>query len=259
MIAIVITYYNREEQLIKTIETIRQTAHADYEIIVIDDASDEPLSIDGVTYVRIEPSEKKWNDVIVPFNIGILAALKLDPDIVIIQNAECYHVGDVLTYASNHVSDGTCISFACWSLSDGETNHWEEIGKDEKRRMTGRGTGWYNHPINARYFNFCNAYSRADMVSLNGFDERFKDGIGFADNDLVRRMMEMNLKILITDESNPFVVHQFHSRSWQLDPYGSGGWIDNEALLHQIEASEARSYRAQHILTENFDEYTNYP
>ena len=86
------------------------------------------------------------------------------------------------------------------------------------------------------------------------FDERFSDGVGFADNDLVRRMVQMKLKILITDEDKPFVVHQHHSRSWQLDLYKSGGAVGNNALFYHMRTIEAANYRAQHILTENFDE-----
>jgi len=259
MIAVVITHYNREAQLLKTIKTIQETACTDYRIIVVDDASDH---LPDVAHIRIEPEDKKWNDVVVPFNIGILAALRLtDSDIIIIQNAECYHFGDVLTYANDHVSDGTCVSFACWNLDNEYTDtdyNLLEIIKERQKDLT-YGTGWYNHPINARYLNFCNAYSRADMIALNGLDERFSDGVGCADNDLARRMLQMKLKILITDESKPFVVHQYHSRSWQEDLYESGGAVDNEALFYHMRTNEAKNYRAQHILTENFDEYINHP
>ena len=159
MIAVVMTYYDREPQVCKTLASLKQSAHNDFRVIVVDDASPIPLNYNGIDIVRIEPSEKKWKDVVVPFNIGILAALKLDPDIVIIQNAECYHFGDVLTYANDHVSDGTCVSFACWNLEGeyaGTDYNLLEIIKERQKDLT-YGTGWYNHPINARYLNFCNA------------------------------------------------------------------------------------------------------
>ena len=47
-IAIVMTYYDRWRQLQKTLETIAQTTHANYRIVLVDDASPEPISADSL-------------------------------------------------------------------------------------------------------------------------------------------------------------------------------------------------------------------
>ena len=63
MIAVVMTYYDREPQVCKTLASLKQSAHNDFRVIVVDDASPIPLNYNGIDIVRIEPSEKKWKDL----------------------------------------------------------------------------------------------------------------------------------------------------------------------------------------------------
>jgi len=270
-IAVVMTYYNREFQLRKTLETIGQTKHDDYCVVVVNDASDKPLmihmaddyGIEKALVVEIGKSYKTWKDV-VPFNIGLRDALVggcyLDtesnwwPDIVIIQNAECYHVGDVLMYADEHVTDDNFVSFACWSLSEEQTSTGKYdlndlISRDKERRARDHGTGWYNHPnVNPRYYHFCTAITADNMRKLNGLDERFMNGRGADDNDLVRRMRNLGLEVHATTEKMPFVVHQWHppSHIQELADHNNEVYCD-------IKTNEPHNYRAQHIITEDFD------
>ncbi len=249
-IAVVITHYNREKQLCKTLKSIYQTAHKLYHVVIVDDASLHPLEVSvPATVLRIEPSEKKWSGPVVPFNIGIAHALTLEPDIIIMQNAECYHVGDVLMYANDHVTDNRWVSFACWNLDNETDADYDIFDVIEKRRVSPNlcaGTGWYNHPINARLYHFCNAMSANTMTAINGMDERFKDGIGYDDDDLVRRLLRLVPHYIITDETKPFVVHQWHDRSYQ----DRERYLKNEALNAQIMQED--SYRAHHLITEDF-------
>lgn len=250
-IAVVMTYYNRENQLRKTLETISETAHTDYEIVIVDDASEQPIKNllrgPGINHVRIEPEDKTWTCPVVPYNMGILVALRnFSPDIVVIQNAECYHVSDVLMYANDHLANGNYISFACWNESRGSTDVFREIAQDDPLRTDGGTTGWYNHPVNARAFHFCNAYNAEDMRELNGFDERFKDGAGCDDDDLVRRLRALGRSIAFTDETLPFVVHQWHSRSH----LNQEMYDRNQIVCSQI--AREPGHRAQHIVTEDF-------
>ena len=251
-IVVVITHYDREKQLCKTLKSIEQTTHKFYHIVIVDDASPKPLHIPVDTYIdiiHIDPSTKKWSGPVVPFNIGIAYALTLKPDIIMMQNAECYHVGDVLMYANDHVTDNRWVSFACWNLEKEFTGtDYDIFDVIEKRRVSPNlcaGTGWYNHPINPRLFHFCNAMSANTMKALNGMDERFKDGVGYDDDDLVRRLLKLIPHYILTDETKPFVVHQWHDRSYQDEKK----YQKNRELYNHMPKD---NYRAQHLITEDF-------
>lgn len=254
-IVVVITYYDREKQLCKTLKSIQQSAHNNYLVIIVDDASPTPLMpfrdlLLPTCIMRIVPSNKQWSGPVVPFNMGIAHALTYEPDIIMMQNAECYHVGDVLMYANDHVTDNRWVSFACWNLENEFTDtDYDIFDVIEERRTSsnlGAGNGWYNHPSNARLYHFCNAMSANTMTALNGMDERFKDGIGYDDDDLVRRLLKLVPHYIITDETKPFVVHQWHDRSYQ----DRERYLKNEALNAQIMQED--NYRAQHLITEDF-------
>jgi glycosyltransferase involved in cell wall biosynthesis len=247
-IGVVIAYYNRAHLLRNTLKTIFTTEHTDYRIVIVDDASSEPLDLPDVEIIRVDPHEKTWTCPVIPYNMGI--ARVLDADIIVIQNAECAHFGDVLMYANDLVTDTNYISFGCWSLAEGRTldDVWPDIIADNPLRTDGGGTGWYNHPRwNVRRFHFCMAMSKQTMLDLNGFDERFKDGAGYDDNDLVRRLSRMKRWFIMTNEYEPFVVHQWHDR----DHVSEAGYQKNQALYLRIEQEE--NYRAHHILTGDFE------
>jgi glycosyltransferase involved in cell wall biosynthesis len=250
-IAVVMTYFDRPAQLAKTLGTIFQSKHTNYSIVVVDDASTlQPWISEKpglVEIIRIPPQEKTWRGAVVPFNIGIRRALEDKPDIIVMQNAECYHVGDVLMYASEHVSDTQCVSFACWNEAKHCPDLWKAI-KANNNRPPGAGSGWYNHPFNPRMLHFCNAYSRKTMIALNGLDERFAGGLGFDDNDLVRRTEQLGTQTRITDETMPFVVHQQHERKGQTEEL----YQVNRALWYGIRTKELCNFRARHTITEDF-------
>lgn len=248
-IAIVMTYFNRERLLIKTLESIVESKHPGFRIIVVDDASMPPLpsSMLGMEFIRIKPSQKCWTCPVVPYNMGIARALEQDADIIILQNAECYHIGDVLMYANDNLADDTYISFACWNESRECVDVHAEIGRDDPFRTDGGSTGWYNHPRwNPRAFHFCNAYHAETLRELNGFDERFKDGAGTDDNDLVRRLGIAGICAHYTDETKPFVVHQWHSRGHLTEEM-----YQRNRLVYDTFGGNG-IIKAQHILTEDF-------
>jgi hypothetical protein len=89
--------------------------------------------------------------------------------------------------------------------------------------------------------------SADNMRKLNGLDERFMHGRNCDDNDLVRRILNLGLKTIITDEHQPMVVHQWHPPSARHEL-----GVINERVYGQIRGNEPNNYRAQHILTEDF-------
>ena len=184
VISIVMAYFNRKAQLEKTLVSIRDSEVKDYEIVIVDDASDEPLVCEEARVIRIEKEDKWWINPCIPFNIGFKEA---KGDIVIIQNPECEHKGDILKYVTENISDGRYISFACYA---------------EKKNI------WFNHskyrPVG---YHFCSAITIDELQLIGGFDERYALGVSYDDDDFIRKVRR-NMEVWLID--NPYVLHQYH-------------------------------------------------
>lgn len=241
MIAIVMTYFNRQEQLIKTLESFKKYDPSEFIVVIVDDGSANdiklPLFKFDITVLKVE--NKTWIQGDPAYNMGFHYALLKDPKIVIIQNAECYHLGDVLSYAKR-VDDKTYISFGCYSQGRGEA-----IGSVINNRCASFGgeSAWYNHPIHRPVgFHFCSAITGNNLKKLNGFDERFSFASGSDDNYLLHQVRCLGLEIEIT--ADPFVIHQWHEQN-QLNSVESYE-INNKIFLDLIKDN---NYRAKHLLT----------
>lgn len=239
MISIVMSYHNRRNQLLKTLDSIRYFGEP--EIIIVDDASDERIEdLPGIKVIRVEPKQKTWINPCIPFNMGFA---KATGDVVIIQNPECIHVGDILGHTRN-LKKGTVFSHAAYSLDYHlEYSHYSPEGlkkliMKEPQRIQVAHHGWYNHSIHRPVgFHFCMAITKSDLEKIGGFDERFAGGVGFDDNDFVRRIKKAGIDLQIIDD--PFVIHQKHART---DYHNT--WTRrmlNEDLYLRTEGESARS------------------
>ena len=215
MISIVLTYWNRPAQLAKTLQSFKYSQSEDFNVLIIDNNSDQDIVLPElpyeVTIIKLNPGYH----YLAAHNFGFWHALKKNPDIIIMQHAECYHQGDVISYAKK-VTDETYISFGCYSLGEGEEPETVEI-KD--RCMTANGqSAWYNHPIyRPLNYQFCSAITAKTLKLLNGFDERFCAGIWYDDNYFLELIRRAGLQIELT--AFPFVFHQWH-------PDGTTGSMD---------------------------------
>jgi GT2 family glycosyltransferase len=248
-ISIVMTYYLRPIQLLKTLESFRQYNPADFNVIIVDDNSPEDIEplikqlglAFEVTIIKMP--QKQWiNPSPVAFNTGFSYAIKNGADIIILQNAECYHVGDILGYAKR-VTDKSYISFGCYSLGKGE-----DITKRDFNNRGAAGNGdsaWYNHPVyRPEALHFCCAIATENLIHLNGFDESFSYGLGYEDDYFIHQVRCMGLQVEITAE--PFVFHQYHYDikcfNFDQDLYNQTGAMCNEL-------KKQRDFRAKHYLT----------
>ena len=237
MIAIVATYYNRLPQLTNTVASLSK--YNDFRFIVVDDGSPEPISIQAPFMEVIRLTNKTWYGSCIPYNVGFRKALEYNPDIVIIQNAETYHAGDILGYVRENLTDENYIAFPCYSLSEDDTIPPAVIHNYENR--CDGDSAWYNHPVyRPTGYHFCAAITANNLRRINGFDERFKDGCDWDDNYLLHQVRTLGLRIDIPLE--PVVYHQWHYSSIR-----ERGTNDNAALYQQL--IKGMAYRAVHLLT----------
>lgn len=223
MISVVMPYFNRRGLLLKTLAGFE--GHSEFEVIIVDDASSQkvddvpPLFSFPIKVVRIEPKAKKHVNPCVPFNIGIRES---SGDKIILQNPECTHVGGILEYVDETLIDGDYISFACYSLGPMETsralapnfdiNTLVKSLRNQSCDVVGGINSWYNHSVlRPKAYHFISAITRKDLYDLNGFDERYANGSGWDDDDLIRRIRLKGMNVRIVDD--PYSVHLFHSRN----------------------------------------------
>jgi len=243
MTAIVMTFLNRQEQLNKTLESFKKYDPKEFFVVIVDDCSREKIVLPELSFevTKLRMENKTWVMGDPAWNTGLSYALKKNPDIIIIQNAECWHNGDILSYAKG-VTAENYITFGCYSQAQGE----EPGSVINPRGATFDGeSAWYNHPVyRPKAYHFCAAITADNMRKINGFDERFCYGVGFDDDYLLHQIRCLGLKVEITTE--PFVVHQWHEHTKFPGDEGTLFW-KNEVLFREL--CKENNYRAKHILT----------
>jgi GT2 family glycosyltransferase len=226
MISIVTAYFNRKPLFYNTLKSIDKSKVKDLEVIVVDDCSSEEHRLEDLTeefdflrVIRLEKENKWYVNPCVPFNVGIREA---KGDTIILQNPECFHIGDILSDVVERIQDSNYLAYACYSLDKGRTDILKEIHSEDTETIKEKiaplpyqiitqegGLGWYNHSkVRPVAYHFLSAIKKSNMDQLNGFDERYAKGIAYDDDELLVRIRRMGLNVEIVN--NPFVLHQWH-------------------------------------------------
>jgi GT2 family glycosyltransferase len=240
-ISIVMAYFNRRNLLLNTLRSISKTEYSNYEVIIVDDASDEDQRLEGyidnlgidITLLRVDPQDKKHVNPCIPYNIGFSKAVG---DIVIIQNPECYHKGDIISHASKLRSNDYNV-YHCYSLPQSETERLLS-SSGYVVPLLNRGAsfngdnGYYTHGrLVPRPYHFCSAIFKSDLDSLGGFDERYAYASAYDDDELAVRIKRKGLKFNYIE--SPMVLHQWHYHSNSNKPIKT-----NESLFKNVTLSE---------------------
>ena len=238
-ISIVMAYYSRLKQLMFTLKTINLSEYrSDIEVIIVDDASEEDeraglifSSQDRwmwkdlkIKLLTISQEHRWWKNPCIPFNMGFS---KADGKIVLIQNPECIHIGDIVKFAVDNVTNANYITFSVAALYDMnmvgdlyglEVNEFFfervcQIVKPESitNQVTDYVNHWYNHPVHRPlHFHFVSAITRRNLRSLGGFDEEYSHGTGWDDAGFVIRIQRKGLKIISIPPDKVFSIHLPH-------------------------------------------------
>ena len=243
-ISIVMTYFNRRLQLINTLESFQKYDPQDFNVIIVDDNSPEDIILPALDFdvEIIKLTTRKTVSSGPAYNEGFLKALQSTPDIIIIQNAECYHATDIISKAKE-VNNKTYIAFSCYSLAQGETP--ETVVRNDRIALFNGDSAWYNHPeFRPVGFHFCSAITAENLKRINGFDERFMYGIDYDDNYLIHQVRTMGLEVIIP--ADYFVYHQFHYNVPRpLDGFNN---LRNNVDLYN-ELILKNEFRAVHLIT----------
>lgn len=242
MISIASTYFNRRPQFLNTLKSLQNSVVKDFEMIVVDDCSDEEHRIDDLPaqfpflkVFRIEKQNKTYKNPCIPFN---LAFSKCSGDKIVIQNSECLHVDDILDFVDKNINDSDYFVFGVYSLDErlskaivDVSNLRNSINFIACGAITNGQNGWYNHGIHRPHaLHFCSAISRKNLKELNGFDERYAEGSCFDDNEFLHRIRVKGLNVKFIDDK--VALHQFH-KNFNYEVKG----------IHLLEARNEHLYR----------------
>lgn len=238
-ISIILAYYNRKNQFIQTLESIKKSNYKNKEIVIIDDNSFPEQRVNtfineikedlDIKVITIEENEKKWVNPCIPYNIGFKEATG---DIIIIQNPEVMHVGDCLSFVNENLKKGDWLSFNCYgSPNFNFNNKIKGMNNNEifnlininSQRIGGNSVerddvgGWLNHyEKHFVAYHYLAAIHKDDLFEKmnGGFNEIFKDGIGCDDDEFIKRLIYNNFNFKTTKFINnkPFAVHLFHDK-----------------------------------------------
>lgn len=235
MISIVMAYYNRLPQLKYTLKTFEKSSCKNFEVVIVDDYSFKDHSINqlpreypslNLKIINMQDisSKKTYIGPSIPYNVGFQ---KSQGDKIIIQNPECCHMGDVISYAENNLHDNLYLSFHCFASGKRELDQLHRTNFLDVNTSNGR---WYNHIVHRPVsYHFTTALTRKDLIELNGFDERYAQGINFDDDEFIERIKKKGLEIKFVEE--PWVIHQYHGKGFN-NPLNPTITQDN-AIFHQ--------------------------
>ena len=274
-ISIVMAYYNRKQQTIKTLKGFEKMYAGNYnfEVVIVDDNSNDENRLEEdikqfsfpINLIVISAEEK--GDRINPciaYNKGFAEATG---EIIIIQNPECYHVGDILKHTLENLDEQDYFSYSCFTANSPEIsqemikseNVFELIKKQEflDKNVTDKSTlmNWYNHPTDTAHggrntaYHFCNTIYKSKLDLIGGFDKRFADGYCFDDDELllaVKYNLKLDIKIIKPEKC--FVIHQYHTRNVssccnkEEDNHSiKSKWLKNKQLFEKIKNNHLRN------------------
>ena len=234
MVSIILPYYNRKPLLLKTLQSFDYFySHRDIEIVIIDDGSNKEHRLDDLQVkvktkvIRLE--NKNGINPCYPYNVGVRHS---SGDILILSSPETFHTEDMFKITNNFsaLNSNTYLLFSvfCVTQPDIITDVLSEenfaIVAEKMRNFVPDlyfNLGENGYPFNNRYgswylhseirpsgLNFFTAIKREKYYELSGFDERFRFGTGFDDNEFKDRLLESNTKFIYYDDA--VAIHLNH-------------------------------------------------
>lgn len=258
-VSIVMAYRNRFSQLLFTLKTIDLfSCKENIEVVITDYESREDQKASQFKEMFefpikvIEVQQKGWVNSCIPLNVAIRQA---SGDIVIIQNPECFHSGNIVKHAIEYLNDENYLTYSCYAINAAISDQITKIVEEDfeqsfsevqkilhgyqELRPAIAYVGWYNHSEYRHCaYHFCSAITKKNIDELGGFDERYGQGYGYDDNELLMRIRRKGIAVSIVPlESGVYCVHQWH----QIIADSRGGspeWFRNQNLYRNITSKE---------------------
>ena len=225
MISLILPYWDRQEAADNALKQLAQTyPDLDMEVIVVDDGNPIPFKTPDVALnIRIIrlPEKTTPKCPTTAWNAGVEAAAG---EIIILSCVEVLHTKPVIEQLVSAVSNIGPLGYvlaAAW-CPDTENYHCHSAIKTP-RNPTGTGIA------------FCGAMYKSLFYKAGGFDEAYREGAGYEDNDFINRMLVAGARFVIRDD---LVV--IHPKAGATIDWGGGKFERNERLYYEKWPQELR-------------------
>ena len=227
-ISIVMTASNRSKQTYYTLNSINESSYKNVHVILVDDSTTDPINIEQlytypfmIDFISINRENKCWINPVVNYNIGFAY---ITGGYVIIQNAEVFHVGDILNYIHTNINDNRYYVFDVKTSNSYETNdelHKYKVHDTSIYDRHNLCSLWYQSAI---YYNnqyhFLSAMTRDIFNTICSFSYDYCYADAYDDNDFVLKIKSLNIPIVSVDYTNSKCggLHQYHvlASAWNL-------------------------------------------
>ena len=243
-ISIVMTTHNRIKQTLFTLKTIQESAFKDIQVIIVDDSDKgfiENLSDFSfhINYIKI--LKKEWTNPCVNYNIGFH---EVRGGIIIIQNAEVCHIGDIINYVNNNLNENEymCFDVCVYNSFKANNDFYSSKGRYEDALYAlynnPHNMYWYQHSVKRnKNYHFLTAIKKNDFKKLGyGFDYDFALGTYFDDDEFLNRIKNvLKLKIInVTNENTKLLgLHLYHQKEYSSHKTGDFYHINKFIFEHK--------------------------
>jgi len=197
MLSLILPYWDRQQATARALDRLATLyAGLDLEVIVVDDGTPVPFREPAVPLrvrtIRMAHKLEPKNPC-APFNFGVSAA---EGDYIAISNPEILHRQPVLEHLLAEVRHGgqkTYAIAACWAP---ETSRWH--AHSSRTPLYADRTNILMPP--GAQYHFLAVMSRALWELAGGFDEEYRDGAGYDDNDFLMRLASVGARFVMRDD-----------------------------------------------------------
>lgn len=217
MLSVVMPYWNRANLLRETLDSFEIYGDLEFEVVIVDDGSPEPPEIASHSFpVKLVslPQKTDLKNPCLPWNLGVE---KAKYDIIVLTHAEIRHEKPVFPFMMEELGNlgpkGYVLA-SCWGVDQSRWYCYPGY-KGPKADMIPDGAG----------LNFCAMLNRGFFEEIGGFDEIYRDGAGYEDNDFIWSVHKNGGNIVIRPDL--VVSHYRTNVNW-----GKEGFAKNKRLFH---------------------------
>jgi glycosyltransferase involved in cell wall biosynthesis len=187
MISLCMPYYSRQEALDRSLRSLRVHYPAlEFEIVICDDGSPVTVYAPGCWVVRLPRKGHALNPC-VPMNRAVADARG---DILVLTGPEIEHRAPVLGAMVADLGPNDYVIAACRDTAGPWLCASSVRGGEDGRGAMPAGSG----------FHFCAMLHRALFERAGGFDEDYREGQAFDDNDWLFRLERAGARFRLRDD-----------------------------------------------------------
>lgn len=214
MISICMPYYMRQEALDRSLAALRLRYHGlALEIVICDDGSPIPVRAPGCRIVTLPVKDYALNPCM-PMNRAVAHARG---DILVLTGPEIEHRTAVLSAMAADLGPDDYVIAACRDVSGRWLCASHIRGGEDGRGAMPLGSG----------FHFCAMLHRSLFARAGGFDEHYRAGQAYDDNDWLFRLARAGAQFRLRDDL--VVWHHRVPCTWPV-----GGRERNRLLFDRI-------------------------